>query len=91
MGLKTTNYEIENLGIVVPEAYAKINNVSVNEEGVAMAQFYIQQSRENMNLSPFKVTSIRVKIDKDLPLHKQVYVASKESLFEGWEDDIVEE
>ena len=91
MGLKTTNYEISHLGIVIPEAYAKINNISINEEGYAMAQFYIQQSREDMNLNPFKVETIRVKIDKDLPIYSQVYTLSKEITFKYWEDDIVTE
>ena len=101
MGLKTTNYTVESLGITVPEAYAKINNVSIkefkelvkayNEAGIAMAQFYIQQSREDMSLRPFKIENFRVEINKDLPIFSQLYVASKETLFEGWEDDIVEE
>ena len=91
MGLKTIKYEIPHLGIVIPEAYAKINNISINEEGYAMAQFYIQQSREDMNLNPFKVETIRVKIDKDLPIYSQVYTLSKETTFKNWEDDIVTE
>ena len=91
MGLKTTNYTVESLGITVPEAYAKIKNLSVNEEGIAIAQFFIQQTREDMNLNPFKIENFRVKIDKDLPIFSQVYIASKEALFPGWEDDIVEE
>lgn len=28
-------------------------------------------------------------IDKDLPLHKQVYEKAKEKRFKDWEDDIV--
>ena len=91
MGLKTTNYTIESLGITVPEAYAKIKNLSVNEDGVAMAQFYIQQSREDMNLNPFRVINFRTEVNKDLPIFSQVYVASKEEVFTGWEDDIVTE
>lgn len=91
MGLKTTNYTIQSLGITVPEAYAKIKNLSVNEDGMAMAQFYIQQTREDMNLNPFKIENFRVKIDKDLPIFSQVYVAAKEVVFPGWEDDIVKE
>ena len=91
MGLKTTNYTVESLGITVPEAYAKIKNLSVNEEGIAIAQFFIQQTREDMNLDPFKIENFRVKIDKDLPIFSQVYIASKEALFHGWEDDIVKE
>ena len=33
---------------------------------------------------------IRCLIDKDQPIHAQIYTNAKKSIFEGWEDDIIE-
>ena len=30
MGLKTTNYEVKNFGITIPEAYARLTNISID-------------------------------------------------------------
>ncbi|MGN0819831.1 MAG: hypothetical protein ACI4M6_05490 [Christensenellaceae bacterium] len=45
MGLKTTNYEIKKLGIVVPEAYAIIQNIEIHGSK-GKAEFIIQSTRE---------------------------------------------
>ena len=90
MGLKRTYYQIPNLGITIPTAYAKINNLSIDKNGTASAQFYIQQSREEMDLVPFEVIPFVEQIDKNQPAHEQIYNAAKETIFTGWEDDIVD-
>ena len=46
MGLKTTNYEVKNLGIVLPEAHAIIKDLMVKGQN-GYAIFAIQSSREN--------------------------------------------
>ena len=92
MGLKTTNYEIKDLGITVPDAYAQITSIFADKNGKAYADFSIQQNREDVGIkSPFARVSLSCDIDKTQPLYTQLYNKAKEDVFAGWEDDIVEE
>ena len=90
MGFKTTNYESKALGISVPEAYARLTRASVNIHGVASATFEIQQTREEVGTKKaLALVPFSCDIDKELPLHKQIYEKAKEKRFKDWEDDIV--
>lgn len=92
MGLKTTNYEAKEFGIVLPTAYARLTNINVNLSGSAFGMFEVHQTREDINTkSPIERKNINCVIDKDLPIHKQMYEVAKETLFTDWEDDIIEE
>ena len=91
MGLKTINYKIKTSGITLPEAYALLSNLSVNQEGVCKAYFKIQQSRNDMMLDALNEEQITLVINKSQPLYEQVYNAAKNAIFVDWEDDIVEE
>ena len=92
MGFKTTNYEAKAYGITVPEAYARITKVNVDVDGKATATFEIQQNRENVgSKASLALVPFRCDIDKEQPLHKQIYEKAKEGYFKDWEDDIVEE
>lgn len=92
MGLKTTNYEAKNFGIILPTAYARLTNVSVDLNGEVFGMFEIHQTRDDISSkSPIERKNINCIIDKDLPIHKQVYEIAKEEIFSDWEDDIVEE
>ena len=91
MGFIKTNHEIEDMGIVLPKAYAQIDHISVNINGDASVLFVIQQSREDISVKEHIDTiSYRCTIDKDLPVYKQIYEKAKEEIFIDWEDDIVE-
>ena len=91
MGLKTTNYEIKDLGITVPTAYAQVTSLFVDKDSNAYADFSIQQNREDIgNKEAFATESINCVIDKTQPIYTQVYNKAKTTIFEGWEDDIVE-
>ena len=58
MGLKTTNYEIKNLGITLPQAYAIIKEMHI-ENGSGYAKIAIQTSRENaFALAPIETVKI---------------------------------
>ena len=46
MGLKTTNYFIKDLGLLLPEAYALIKDINVSGN-YGQATFITQSSREN--------------------------------------------
>lgn len=91
MGLKTTNYEVKELGITLPEAYAQIVELSVSSKSVATARFSISKSRADIPvLMPVNVELVTAIIDKDKPIYEQMYLAAKETIFANWQDDIVE-
>ena len=91
MGLKTTNYEVKDFGITLSDAYARLTNINVDLSGEVFGMFEIHQTREDIDTkSPIERKNFNCTINKDLPIHKQVYEAAKEALFTGWEDDIVE-
>ena len=92
MGLKTTNYEIKDLGITVPDAYAQITSIFADKNGKAYADFSIQQNRDDIGIKEaFTKESISCTIDKTQPIYTQVYNNAKETIFKDWEDDIVDE
>lgn len=92
MGLKTTNYRVEDLGITIPTAYAQLVRVSVDAKGRASGTFKIQQTRSDIDAKDTLADAhIHCKVDKTQPIFEQVYNAAKEKLFKGWEDDIVDE
>ena len=65
MGLKTTNYEIKELGMTLPEAYAIIHELRISgNDGTAI--FHVQNSpRVNaIDLKPFQKTVVRFKWDR---------------------------
>jgi hypothetical protein len=91
MGLKTTNYKVKDFGITLPEAYARLTNVTINVDGEAFGTFEIHQTRESLaEASSLERIHINYIIDKDLPIHNQLYIKAKEEIFTDWEDDIVE-
>lgn len=90
MGFKKNNVNIEKLGIQVPEAYAQISNLNVRLDGSCFAAFKIQTTRENMEKPDLETIHMNLKIDKDLPIYRQVYEFAKTKDFEDWEDDIVD-
>lgn len=58
MGLKTTNYKVETLGITLPTAYAKISDIELKK---GRATFVIQSSRENVDtLAPIETITVPV-------------------------------
>lgn len=91
MGLKTTNYKIDDLGITVPEAYAQITMLSINKNGHATAEFSIQQSRDDIGAKgALSRQVISGEIDKTSHVYPQMYAMAKEKYFTDWEDDIVD-
>lgn len=89
MGLKTTNYELSELGITIPDAYAQIEHLSVNIDGRCHANFKIQTTRDAMNKESLDRVSVRFESDKSLPIYEQAYNYAKKNVFKNWEDDIV--
>ena len=90
MGFKTQNYNVKSLDIVVDEAYAQIDRISMDLDGNCLALFKIQTSRDNMKKEALEHIDFGCQIDKTEPIHKQIYTRAKEHLFAEWEDDIIE-
>ena len=110
MGLKTTNYEVVGKGVVMPEAYAYIRKITVeNNRGVA--EFVIQSTRDNaQKLEPMETVKVSFAVNREENPYVTAYNLAKskreivranrktgetetkwvESVFYGWEDDIVE-
>lgn len=92
MGLKTTNYEIKKFGITLPTAYARLTNVSIDVNGEAFGVFEIHQERDDLTTSEaLDRIHLTTTINKDLPIHSQIYTKAKTEIFTDWEDDIVED
>ena len=91
MGFKTTNYESKAYGITIPEAYARITKITVDVDGTANAMFEVQQDRNSVGeKASLELVPFKCEIDKEQPLHKQIYELAKEKKFKDWEDDIVD-
>lgn len=91
MGLKTTNYEVQEFGIILSTAYARLTNINIDLSGEAFGVFEVHQTRDDINLkSPIERKSLNYIIDKDLPIHRQMYQKAKEELFIDWEDDLID-
>lgn len=91
MGLKTNNYNVNDINLVLPTAYAQITHLSVDLKGIASAIFSIQQNRDMISENnAIETKHIRCLIDKEQPVHGQIYIEAKKSIFKDWEDDIVE-
>lgn len=90
MGLKISNYTVNEYGITLDNAYAQLAHITTGINGIANCVFEIQQTREDIqNKEPLERKVFSCEINKELPLHKQVYEKAKEELFAGWQDDIV--
>ena len=91
MGFIRKNYEVKDIGITIPSAYAKITNVYIGEDDVAYTTFAIQQTRDDIGKKDsLETVSFRSTIVKTQPIYTQIYTAAKAELFADWEDNIIE-
>jgi hypothetical protein len=88
MGLKRKNYEVKNLGITLPEAYAIVKNVSVTRHN-GYADIVIQSSRENaINLAPLETVKIKFRANVEENPFVLAYAKAKEKkLVETYDDE----
>ena len=92
MGLKTTNYQIEKLGITLPEVYAIIDKIK-NEKNSVSVEFGIYTSRENaLKFQPIDTKRLHFVWDRKTDMAVQAYTLAKcdRGLLSGWEDDIID-
>lgn len=91
MGFIRTDYKIDSIGVVLPNAYAQIKYISIDLDGMANVVFVIQKDRDSIaTKEPIDTISYRCKIDKDLPVYEQIYIKAKKEIFSDWENNIVE-
>lgn len=101
MGLKTTNYTIEEIGLTLPEAYAVIRTLNIYG-GKGSAEFVIQASREKaMKLDAIRTIFIEFDVNRNespfvtaynlaksvLTNKKGNHTYTQEMPFYGWQDD----
>lgn len=89
MALKGKEYVLKKLGITLSDAYAQIGEVHL-KGGICTAVFFIQKDRESvLKLEALEKIPFNFRLDRTENLLEQAYIKAKETLFVGWEDDIV--
>lgn len=80
MGLKTTNYEVKAKRHVLPEAYAVIGKVEIDEYGSGYAIMHIQATRENaLGAEPFETKRVDFFWDRKQDIAEAIYEAAKQA------------
>lgn len=87
MGLKTTNYEVKKLGITLPIAYAKIENLVIRGK-YARADFVIQTDR---NATESKAPIERVSVEFALNRNESPFVTAYNTAKMSYEDNAINE
>ena len=85
MGLKTTNYEVKAMKEVLPEAYAVIRSLKVEENGQGVAKIAIHRTRElalDANVKPFHEELIYFTSDRKVNDRETVYRKATTSVIE---------
>ncbi len=79
MGLKTTNFEIKNLGLTLPEAYCILHKLQQNRNHVT-ATFAVQATRDKaQTLTPLSTVEVRFSWDRKTDLAQAAYAELKRS------------
>ena len=77
MGLKKTNYEIAELGITLPVAYAMVKDIEIRGEQ-ALATIAVQQSRDfALTKKPIATAAIRFKVNRNENPYETAYKLAK--------------
>lgn len=84
MGLKSTNYVSESMGIVLPTAYAVLTNLILETDNRARAIFAIQASRKNAKTyNAIDKVEIRFTWDRKSDLARMAYDTAKAEIVES--------
>lgn len=77
MGLKKTNFEIEQLGITLPEAYAMVKDIEIRGSQ-AVAKIVVQQSRDfAIEKKPIVEANIRFAVNRNENPYETAYKIAK--------------
>lgn len=77
MGLKKSNYEIKELGITLPEAYAMVKDLEIRGTQ-AVAKIVVQQSRDfALNKTPIATATVRFTVNRNENPYETAYKIAK--------------
>ena len=77
MGLKKQNYEIKELGMTLPEAYAMVKDLEIRGTQ-AVAKIVVQQSRDfAMSKSPIASATVRFAVNRNENPYETAYKVAK--------------
>ena len=77
MVLKTTNYNVTAKGVTMPEAYAYIRKISI-ENNSGVAEFAIQSTRENaQKLTAMDTVKVHFKVNREENPYVTAYNVAK--------------
>lgn len=86
MGLKTTNYKVEKLGVTLPNAYAMIKDLDIKGEN-ATAIFTIQTSREHaVGKQPIDTKKFTFKVRRNENPYETAYKLVKAQVKYAYKD-----
>ena len=83
MGLKTTNYEVKKLGIVLPTAYAIIKDLFIKGE-YARADFVVQATRTaTADKEPLEIVKVEFALNRNESPFITAYKTAKGQHYES--------
>lgn len=95
MGLKKENYEVNNMGVTLPQAYAVIRKLNINGD-YGTAELAVQANRElALTKTPYETKNITFQVNRNESPYKTAYTKAKEVTtsivknYETGEDEIV--
>lgn len=78
MGLKTQNYEVKNMGVKLPQAYAALRDIRINGE-YGTATFVVQTDRNAVfTKTPIETVDVHFKVNRNESPYKTAYNKAKE-------------
>lgn len=78
MGLKKENYEVKNMGVTLPQAYAVIRKLNINGN-YGMAELAVQANRElAFDKDPYETVNISFEVNRNENPYKTAYAKAKE-------------
>lgn len=95
MGLKKENYEVKNMGVTLPQAYAVIRKLNINGN-YGTAELAVHANRElALTKTPYEMKNITFQVNRNESPYKTAYAKAKEVTtsvvknYETGEDEIV--
>jgi len=87
MGLKTVNYEVKSLGITLPNAYALLKDIKIND-ATGIATFVVQSTREMaLKMKPIETVKIEFAFDRTKNPVETAYITAKGKRIETVADE----
>lgn len=80
MGLKKDNYEVKNMGVQLPQAYAVIRRLNI-DGNYGVAELAVQANRElAFDKDPYEIVNIFFEVNRNENPYKTAYTKAKEKI-----------